>query len=173
LPSSETFCESTNLRSSVRSATSYRQTYLERPPASRHAPSAEKARLRKHLPPLAFLRDTCEMEERPPVMSRRPSMVAICSASLASQSAMAPSSVLAASVAPSGLKATSSTSAPWRSTSMAALADTKSHTRTVLSHEPDARKAVPETPPEKARDEIGPSWPESESSSCAVCMFHT
>ena len=83
-----------------------------------------------------------------------------------------PSSVATARVLPSGEKASDVTSVVCLSTSTAALDERKSHTRTVLSHEPEARYAVPRRSLPKARHEMGPSWPLSVSSSSAVCMFH-
>ena len=154
-PSSDTLFESAYLRKSCFSPTSYRQTYLELPPARTALPSAEKAIVWKQV--VSFRFEALERLERPPLTSLRPSMVPVCVASFASQIAIWPSSVQTASVAPLGLKARLVTSEPCSSTSTAVFWERKSHTRTVLSHEPDARKAAPLASPPKARHEIGPS----------------
>ena len=88
---------------------------MDLPPASTAEPSAEKATEVKHEVLLRF--EAFERCERPPETSARPSMAPVCSASLASQIAICPSSVQQASVAPSGEKASAVTSEPWRSTS--------------------------------------------------------
>eukprot|EP00967_Tisochrysis_lutea_P156153 scaffold314064_cov32-Tisochrysis_lutea.AAC.3 len=173
-PSSATLLLSTYLRRSVRSAMPYRQTNLELPPASIADPSAEKERERKHLVAFAFLDETLESAERPPAASARPSIVPTCAASAASHKAIFPSRVETASMAPSGEKASASTSAPCCNDSIEELEETKSHNLTVLSHEPDARTHAepPELAP-KARHDTGASCPASVSSRCAVCRFHT
>eukprot|EP00962_Isochrysis_galbana_P041811 scaffold15425_cov110-Isochrysis_galbana.AAC.6 len=173
-PSNAALLLSTYLRNSVRSASPYRHTNLELPPARSAEPSAEKASERKHLLPEAFLDDTLDRTDLPPEMSARPSMEPTCAAVAASHSATPPSRVETARVAPSGEKARARTSEPWASDSMELEEETKSHSLTVASHEPEASVHAPPPPPApKARQQTGPVWPASVSSSWAVCKFHT
>mmetsp|Transcript_29124 Transcript_29124/g.73081 ORF Transcript_29124/g.73081 Transcript_29124/m.73081 type:complete len:231 (+) Transcript_29124:205-897(+) len=170
-PSSEALCESWYRLSSARCFTSYMHAYFELPAARSSSPSAEKLTARKLWFALLLLALTRLPADLPPSTSLRPSMVPTCSAISTSHSESCPSRVEVHNSEPSWLNASASTSVECLSTSERAFCETKSHRRTVPSHEADAR-IEPDGPP-NARAERGLACPLSCSSSCALCMLHT
>ena len=115
------------------------QTNFELPPARMQRPSAEKASERKHLPPAAFCAVTRLAADRPPRTSARPSMLPalaflrIPNLDLAVERRRRERAAV-------GAEGEGEHVGGRVSTSTAAFDDTKSHTRTDLSHDPVAKK---------------------------------
>ena len=139
--------------------------YLLLPPASTHVPSALYLTDVKALVPATLAAVLRSDILRPPETSRRASTPFSCAASETFQNVSCPSSVVTAICFESGRKATDRISAMSCSGSLVCVRAKMFQTRTVLSQLP--LTSVPASG-ENDKDDTGPSWPDSLSSSWPV-----